>query len=60
MEAKKAREAPEATPIHIGLRNLDDQANEKLVKLFNTAYYIAKNERPFSGFNQLSLGNFSR
>ena len=24
MEAKKAREAPEATPIHIGLRNLDD------------------------------------
>ena len=23
------------------------------MKLFNTAYYIAKNERPFSDFNQL-------
>ena len=53
MEAKKAREAPEATPIHIGLTNLDDQAKGKLVKLFNTAYYIAKNERPVSDFNQL-------
>ena len=25
------------------------------MKLFNTAYYIAKNERPFSDFNQLCM-----
>lgn len=55
VEAQKAREAPTSTPIRFGLRNLNDLTEEKLVKLFNTAYYIAKNERPFSDFNQLCM-----
>lgn len=55
VEAKKAREVPEATPIHIGIRNLNEQTLEKLEKLFNTAYYLAKNGRPFSDFNQLCI-----
>ena len=44
VEAQKAREAPTSTSIHLGLRNLNAITDEKLVKLFNTAYYIAKNE----------------
>ena len=55
VEARKAREAPTSTPIHLGLRNLNAMTEEKLVKLFNTAYYITKNERPFSDFNQLCM-----
>ena len=47
VEAQKAREAPTSTPIRLGLRNLNALTEEKLVKLFNTAYYIAKNERTF-------------
>ena len=55
VEAQKAREALTSTPICLGLRNLNAMTEEKLVKLFNTAYYIAKNERPFSDFNQLCM-----
>lgn len=55
VEAQKAREAPMSTPIRLGLRNLNAMTEEKLVKLFNTAYYIAKNEPPFSDFNQLCM-----
>lgn len=54
-EAKKAREVPEATPIHKGIRNLNQQTLDKLEKLFNTAYYLAKSGRPFSDFNQLCI-----
>ena len=32
-EAKKAREVPEATPKHIGIRNLNEQSLDKLEKL---------------------------
>ena len=42
VEAKKAREVPEATPIHIGIIKLNEQTLDKLEKLFNTANYIAK------------------
>lgn len=52
VEAKKAREVPEAAPINIGIRNVNEQTQDKLEKLFNTAYYIAKSGRPFSDFNQ--------
>ena len=55
VEAHKAREVPEATPKHIGIRNLNEQTLDKLEKLFNTAYYLAKNGRPFSDFNQLCI-----
>ena len=55
VEAQKAREAPTSTPIRLGLRNLNALTEEKLVKLFNTTYYIAKNEQPFSDFNQLCM-----
>ena len=55
VEAKKAREALDATPIHKGIRNLNEQTLDKLEKLFNTAYYLAKNGRPFSDFNQLCI-----
>ena len=44
VEAQKAREAPTSTPIRLRLRNHKLMTEEKLVKLFNTAYYIAKNE----------------
>mgnify|MGYP000046596256 FL=1 len=49
VEAKKAREVPDATPIHIRTRSL----NKK--NLDNTTYYIAKSGRPFSDFNQLCI-----
>ena len=55
VEAQTAREAPTPTAIRLGLRNLNAITEEKLVKLFNTTYYIAKNERPFSDFNQLCM-----
>jgi len=55
VEAQKAKEAPTSTPIRLGLRNLNVITEENLVKPFNTAYYIAKNERPFSDFNQLCM-----
>ena len=49
VEAKKAREVPDATPIHNRTRSL----NKK--NLDNTTYYIAKSGRPFSDFNQLCI-----
>ena len=55
VEAQKTREAPTSTPIRLGLRSLNVLTEEKRMKLFNTAYYIAKNERPFSDFNQLCM-----
>ena len=33
VEAKTAREVPEATPKHIGIRNLNEQSLDKLEKL---------------------------
>ena len=49
VEAKKTREVPEAA------LNLNEQTLDKLEKLFNTAYFIARNGRPFSDFNQLCI-----
>ena len=44
-----------STPIRLGLEHLNVMTEEKLVKPSHTAYYIAKNERPFSDFNQLCM-----
>ena len=55
VEAKKAKEVPDATPIHIRTRSLNKKNLDKLEKLFNTTYYIAKSGRPFSDFNQLCI-----
>ena len=55
VEAKKAKEVPDATSIHIRTRSLNKKNLDKLEKLFNTTYYIAKSGRPFSDFNQLCI-----
>ena len=36
-----------------GLRNMECAVQEKLIKLFNTAYFVAKEEMPFSSFKGL-------
>ena len=55
VEAQKAREALASTPIHLGLRNLNSMSEEKLVKLLNTVYYMAKKEQPSSDFKELCM-----
>ena len=54
--ARKASVAacnPESTPIAKSFRVLKKEENDKLVKLFNVAYYIAKEEKPFRDFPTL-------
>lgn len=41
--------------ILIRTRSLNKKNLDKLEKLFNTNYYIAKSGRPFSDFNQLCI-----
>lgn len=40
-------------PIEQGLRNMESAVQGKLMKLFNTAYFVAKEEMPFSSFKSL-------
>ena len=48
----RARRNPQ-NPIQQGLRNMECAVQEKLIKLFNTAYFVAKEEMPFSSFKGL-------
>ena len=52
-EAHRARENPDAAPLGILLRNLTAQINEKLSKLFNSAYFISKENLAFAKFPEL-------
>ena len=40
-------------PIEQGLRNMESAVQGKLMKLFNKAYFVAKEEMPFSSFKSL-------
>lgn len=51
--AKQLKDQNETTPIEKGFQKADEKALIKMDKLFRTAYYIAKNERPFTDFKDL-------
>lgn len=48
----RAKRNPQ-NPIEQGLRNMESAVQGKLMKLFNTAYFVAKEEMPFSSFKSL-------
>ena len=52
-EANSARENPGAAPMRTVLRNMNAQVNEKLQKLFRSAYFISKENLAFAKFPQL-------
>ena len=52
-EANSARENPGATPMRTVLRNMNAQNKEELQKLFNSAYFISKENSAFAKFPQL-------
>ena len=52
-EAKCARENPAAAPIGRVLRNMSAEVQEKLGMLFNTAYFVGKENLAFSKFPEL-------
>ena len=65
-EADKAAKNPDAGILQ-NIRNMNEQLQEKMLKLFNIAYYLAVNERPMSDFaslctlqikNSVDLGDF--
>ena len=43
----------ETTPIGRGLKKMTEQEGELLKNRFNSAYYLSKNERPYSDFEEL-------
>ena len=45
-----AEDEPDEMPICKSIRVLQKDDNAKMCKLFNTAYYLCKQERPFSEF----------
>ena len=52
-EANFARENPGAAPMRTVLRNMNAQVNEKLQKLFNSNYFISRENLAFARFPQL-------
>ena len=52
-EAYRTRENPDAAPMDRALRNMNSQTQEKLRKLFNTAYFISKENLSFAKFPEL-------
>ena len=52
-EAYHARENQDAAPMWRVLRNMNSQTQEKLIKLFNTAYFISKENLSFAKFQEL-------
>ena len=52
-EAHRVRENPEAAPMWRVLRNMNSQIQEKLTKLFNSAYFISKENLAFAKFPEL-------
>lgn len=53
VDALKARENPGTAPLRMLLTSIPEATNDRLLRLFRTAYYIAKNGRPFSDFKGL-------
>ncbi|XP_070587501.1 zinc finger protein 862-like [Erythrolamprus reginae] len=53
VEATHAALAPEATPLAACIRKMDEDMFKHMTILFNVAYYIAKNNRPFTDFEGL-------
>ena len=52
--AEAAKERPEDTLMANALSHLmSDAMEDKLLKLFNTAFYVASREKPFSDFSSL-------
>ncbi|CAH1264085.1 ZNF862 [Branchiostoma lanceolatum] len=51
--ALDARENPEQAPIRRALQHLNNAVEDKMIKLFNTAYYVAREEAPFTSFPKL-------
>ena len=52
-EANSAQENPAAAPMGIALRNMNAQVKEKLRKLFNTSYFVSKENLAFAKVLQL-------
>lgn len=48
LKAKDAQLAPEATPLAICIKKMDEKMFNHLKVVFNVAYYIAKNNKPFT------------
>ena len=56
MSAMSAKENPDATPLARSISCLmSEEKLDWMFMLFNTAYYVAKEERPFSDFGPLVL-----
>jgi len=51
--ALDARQNPEQAPIRRALQRLNNAVEDKMIKLFNTAYFVAKEEAPFTSFPKL-------
>ena len=51
-DTDKAAKNPDARILQ-NIRNMNERLYEKMLKLFNTAYYLAVNERPMSDFASL-------
>ena len=52
-KALKVQENPENAPLPSCLLRIDHHVQDKLIKLFNIAYYVAKEEEPFTKFPKL-------
>ncbi|XP_078670963.1 zinc finger protein 862-like [Branchiostoma floridae x Branchiostoma belcheri] len=51
--ARDAQQNPQEAPIACALHNMDNATKEKLIKLFNIAYFIAREEASFTMFPKL-------
>ena len=52
-KAKAAKENPAKAPMNLAIRNMESATLEKMIKLFNIAYFAAKEETPFAKFPKL-------
>ena len=52
-EAKEARDKPRSAPMNVLVRNMEAGVREKMVKLFNIAFFVAKEEIAFAKFPSL-------
>jgi hypothetical protein len=53
VRANNALLAPEAMPLAMCVKKMDEKAFDYLKTLFNVSYYIAKNNKPFTDFSGL-------
>ena len=54
-KAKAAKENPAKAPFNLAIRNIESEVQEKMIKLFNIAYFVAKEEIPFAKFPKLCI-----